>query len=54
MAMTSPKWRKAMNREHLQDDLIELGAATVETRGGPDGVEDEERTRHIPLGLTDD
>ena len=43
-----------MNREHLPDDLIELGAATVETRGGPIGVEDEERTLKPALGLTAD
>lgn len=43
-----------MNREYLQDDLIDLGAATVETRGGPIGFEDEEGTLKVALGLTDD
>jgi hypothetical protein len=34
------KWRKAMNREHEHDDLIELGAASEATKGGPWGVDD--------------
>jgi hypothetical protein len=43
-----------MNREH-EDDLIELGTATTETKGGPMGIEDQERTRWFPgLGLSDD
>lgn len=43
-----------MNREHHQDDLIELGVASEETRGGPFGIEDAERTLKVPLGLTND
>ncbi|MGQ0590905.1 MAG: hypothetical protein ACT4N8_15500 [Sphingosinicella sp.] len=43
-----------MNHEYLQDDLIEFGAATAETRGGPIGFEDQERTLKVALGLTDD
>ena len=42
-----------MNRDH-QDELIDLGAATIETRGGPIGLEDSERTFKVALGLTDD
>lgn len=44
-----------MNREHLQDDLIELGVATAETKGGPMGYEDSERTLWFHgVGLSDD
>ena len=42
-----------MNREH-HDDLIELGAVTEETKGGPVGKEDQERTFILALGLSDD
>ena len=34
-----------MNREHLQDDIIDLGIASVETKGGPMGFEDSEGTK---------
>ena len=45
-----------MNRDELQDDLIELGIASVETKGGPMGVTlDAERTKwYHGIGLTDD
>lgn len=43
-----------MNRELQQDELIDLGAASVETRGGPVGIEDSERTFKLALGLTAD
>lgn len=33
-----------MNREYLGEDLLDLGVASVETRGGPMGYEDEEGT----------
>ena len=42
-----------MQREQ-HDDLIELGAVTEETRGGPVGKEDQERTFILALGLTND
>jgi hypothetical protein len=32
-----------MNPE-LEDDLVDLGSATTETKGGPMGFEDSERT----------
>jgi hypothetical protein len=32
--------RKAMNREHEHDDLIDLGPASIETKGGPRGKDD--------------
>jgi hypothetical protein len=55
MAMTSSEWRKAMNREYYEDDLIDLGTASVETKGGPMGYEDSERTLWLhSLSLTDD
>jgi hypothetical protein len=34
------KWRKAMNREHDADDLIELGSVSVETMGSTTGKDD--------------
>ena len=42
-----------MDRKH-EDELIELGVASHETRGGPVGKEDQERTFILALGLTDD
>jgi hypothetical protein len=42
-----------MQREQ-HDDLIELGAVTEETKGGPVGKEDQERTFILALGLTND
>jgi hypothetical protein len=43
-----------MNGEHLQDELIELGVASIETKGGPIGFEDSEATLRVKTGLTDD
>lgn len=43
-----------MNREELQDDLIELGAATAKTQGGAIGFVDSERTLQPHVGLTND
>lgn len=43
-----------MKHELNQDALIDLGAATVETRGGPIGLEDSERTFKVALGLVAD
>lgn len=44
-----------MNREHVDDELLDLGSASVETRGGPMGYEDQERTLWFhALGLSDD
>ena len=44
-----------MNREYRDDDLIDLGAACAETRGGSMGYEDQERTKWLHgLGLADD
>ena len=44
-----------MNREHLNDEPIELGAVTAETKGGPMGYEDLERSKWLHgLGLADD
>lgn len=42
-----------MNRES-QNDVIDLGVATRETKGGPVGKEDQDRTFIPALGLTDD
>jgi hypothetical protein len=55
MAMTSLEWRTAMNDEHHQDELINLGAASAETKGGPMGYEDSERTLWLHgAGLSED
>jgi hypothetical protein len=43
-----------MNREHSENEFIELGAATKETRGGPIGFVDAERTLQPYPGLSDD
>lgn len=43
-----------MNHEHNQDELIELGTATVETKGAFSGVPDSERTLQPIAGLSDD
>ncbi len=43
-----------MYRELQQDELIELGAASAETRGGPIGLLDVERTFKPDLGLSED
>lgn len=33
-----------MNNLQCEDALVDLGAATIETKGGPMGYEDQERT----------
>jgi hypothetical protein len=43
-----------MNREEHEDDLVELGKATGETKGGAIGFVDSERTLQPHLGLSDD
>jgi hypothetical protein len=43
-----------MNRQAEQDDLIELGAASVETRGTPVGMDDSQAGRVPWPGLSDD
>lgn len=44
-----------MKRECHEDELIDLGAATGETKGGPMGYEDSERTLWLHgVGLTQD
>ncbi len=43
-----------MNSEHLQDELIDLGAASEETKGGAIGSFDVEGTLRPDAGLTDD
>ncbi|HET7575638.1 MAG TPA: benenodin family lasso peptide [Sphingomicrobium sp.] len=44
-----------MNNQHDQEELIDLGAASVETKGGPFGVDDH-RASFMPPdgGLTAD
>ncbi|MGE5564326.1 MAG: benenodin family lasso peptide [Bacillota bacterium] len=44
-----------MDREYRDDELIELGAASVATKGGAMGYIDLERTKQIEgFGLSDD
>jgi hypothetical protein len=40
--------------KRTQQKLIELGAVSAETKGGPVGYEDQERTFILKLGLTND
>ncbi len=43
-----------MNRDHEHEDLIDLGAVSVETKGGP-GVPEDTQSGLIPFaGLTDE
>ncbi len=45
----------AMDREHHDDELVELGTASDATKGGPMGFEDSERTLWLhALGLSED
>jgi hypothetical protein len=41
-----------MNREN--EELVELGAVSSDTKGGEFIVEDSDQSRSLPLGLTDD
>jgi hypothetical protein len=44
-----------MNYDHIDAELLDLGAASVETRGGAMGYEDQERTLWLhAFGLCDD
>jgi hypothetical protein len=43
-----------MNREHENDELIELGAASVETKGGPFGRDDHRGGLIQVEGLSDE
>lgn len=43
-----------MNHESNQDERIDLGVASIETRGGQIGFEDTEDTLKVSAGLTDD
>jgi len=44
-----------MNREDEREDLIDLGAATAVTKGGPFGVDDHRASLMSPdTGLTAD
>lgn len=43
-----------MNSEQLQDDLIDLGVASEETKGGAIGSFDVEGTLRPSAGLSDD
>lgn len=43
-----------MKHEHLEDEIVEIGIASEETKGGPIGFEDAETTLQVKAGLTDD
>lgn len=43
-----------MNPTHEPDDLIDLGTASAETKGGPIGMEDYQGGRKPWPGLSDD
>jgi hypothetical protein len=46
--------RSAMNREHDNDDLIELGAASSETKGPSVGMDDSQGGLRPGAGLSDE
>jgi hypothetical protein len=54
MAVTPPEGETTMNREHEHDDLIDLGAASVETRGTPFGSDDHKAGLIPVAGLSDE
>ena len=43
-----------MNRKDRKDDLVELGAATKQTKGGAIGFVDSDRTLQPHPGLSND
>jgi len=43
-----------MNREHENDDLIDLGAASAETKGTPFGADDFKGSLIPVSGLSDE
>lgn len=48
-------WKeKVMNREHLDQDLLELGVVSADTKGILGAKEDFEGLQRVPAGLTDD
>jgi hypothetical protein len=52
--MTLSTRRNIMNREQEHDDLIDLGAASVETKGTPFGAEDRKGGLIPVSGLSDE
>jgi hypothetical protein len=44
-----------MNRDHDRQDLIELGTASADTKGGPWGIDDHRQSLMLAeAGLTQD
>jgi hypothetical protein len=43
-----------MKHDQLHDELVDLGAASVETKGGAVGIIDTEATLYRRPGLSDD
>lgn len=43
-----------MNREHEQEELIELGAVSAETKGPTAGIEDVQNGFYLMPGLSDE
>ena len=54
MAMTSSKRRSNVNREFEHDDLIDLGAASIETKGPSVGRDDHQNGLILAEGLSDE
>ena len=54
MAMTFREEEKAMDRNDLHQDLIDLGVASLETKGASDRFLDTEGGKLPVTGLTDD
>jgi hypothetical protein len=52
--MTPAQGETIMNREHDNDSLIDLGAASIETRGTPFGTDDHKAGLIPVAGLSDE
>ncbi len=55
--MTFSRWSKVMNDQierHDDEDPIELGSVSGDTKGTNFVIEDTEGGRSLPMGLTDD
>jgi hypothetical protein len=52
MAMAFQEWRIAMDNDQVEDDVIDLGSATRETRAMPYGADDSKAGLWLQAGLT--
>jgi hypothetical protein len=54
MAMTPRTGEAAMNVQYELNEVIDLGAASVETKGNPIGMDDSQGGRNPFPGLSDE